>query len=95
MYLYYEKENNKYANKFFKMSKRNIIKIITIFFWGYLGLSLIFTLKDFFMSPDWNQIVMQYSKSEIITKCTSYIIIRFYIKKHSSNFYIFRNQISY
>ena len=77
--------------KFLRMSKRNIIKIVTVCFWGYLAFSLILVLKEFFMTPNWNQFVMQYSKSEIIIECIIYIIARCHIKKYTSHFNIFRN----
>ena len=73
------------------MSKRNIIRIITLCFWIYLGFSLISILQEIFMSPDWEQAIMQYSKYEIIIRCVIFIITRFHFKKHANHFNIFRN----
>ena len=56
------------------MSKRNIIKIATACFWGYLAVSLMFILKEVFLTPDWSQIVTEYSQIEIIIECAIYIV---------------------
>lgn len=71
------------------MSKRNIIKIATVCFWGYLGLSLVSVLKEIFLTPNWSQIVTQYSQLEIILECTIFIISRCDIKKSTNYFNIF------
>lgn len=57
-------------DKFLRMSKRNMIKVITICFWGYMLLSLIFILKEafleldlslgeVFLELDWSQVSIQ------------------------------------
>ena len=76
--------------KFLIMSKRNIIKIITVCFWCYMAISLTSILKDFFITPNWNQIAMQYSKFEIIMECITYVIGRFNFRKFTSYINIFR-----
>ncbi len=86
-----DKEITKMKYKFLKMSKRNILKIITCCFWGYLTLSLILTLREVFLSPDWSQIIMQYSKAEIIIECIFFIITRCYFTKCTDYFNIFRS----
>ena len=60
------KKTNELNHKILKMSRRNIIKIATVCFWGYLGLSLISILKELFLTPNWSQIVTQYSQLEIM-----------------------------
>ena len=72
------------------MSKRNIYKIATVCFWGYLGLSVIAVLKEVFLTPNWIQIVTQYSTLEIIIECSIYIIGRSCFKKSTIYFNIFR-----
>lgn len=81
---------NEIKYKFLRMSKRNIIKFITVCFWGYMTLSLIFTLKEVFFAPDWNQIVMQYSQAEIIIECIIFIVGRCSFRKSTYYFNIFR-----
>lgn len=63
-------------NIILKMSKRNIIKTVTICFWIYLGISLILILKNIFLVPDWNQIVVEYSKFQIIVECLVATFVR-------------------
>ena len=75
--------------KILKISKRNIIKIATVCFWGYFALSLISILKELFLTPNWSQIVIQYSQLEIILECTIFIIGRCDFKKFASYFNIF------
>ncbi len=77
--------------KFLRMSKKNILKITTISFWIYMAVSLTFTLREFFLAPNWNQVVMQYSQSEIITECAIFIVTRCSFKKFASYFNIFRS----
>lgn len=83
------KKTDELKQKVLKMSKRNIIKIATVCFWGYLGLSLISVLKEVFLTPNWSQIVTQYSQLEIILECTIFIIGRCDFKKSTSYFNIF------
>ena len=63
-------------NIILKMSKRNIIKTVKICFWIYLGNSLILILKNIFLVPDWNQIVVEYSKFQIIVEYLVAIFVR-------------------
>ena len=83
------KKTDELKYKILKMSKRNIIKIATICFWGYLGLSLIAVLKEVFLTPNWSQIATQYSQLEIILECTIFIIGRCDFKKSTNYFNIF------
>ena len=77
--------------KFFRMSKKNILKIITMSFWVYMAVSLTITLREVFLAPNWNQVVMQYSQSEIITEYAIFIVSRYSFKKFSSYFNISRS----
>lgn len=88
-------KTNTIKRKLFILSKRNIIKILTVFLIGYLGLSLILSLKNLFLTPNWSQIVIQYSRLEIFIECFIYIINRFGFKKLTSHFNIFRIYIWY
>ena len=74
--------------KFFRISKRNILKIITISFWIYMAVSLAFILKEILLNPNWNQVVMQNSKSEIIIECANFIVARCSFTKFASYFNI-------
>lgn len=84
------KKINELKYKILNMSKRNIIKITRICFYGYMGLSLIFVLRETFFTPNWNQLVTQYSQSEIILECAISIIVRCIFKKYTCHFIIFR-----
>ena len=83
------KKTDELKHKILKGSKRNIIQIATICFWGYLGLSLISILKELFLTPNWSQRVTQYSQVEMILECTIFIIGRCDFKKLTSYFNIF------
>ena len=83
------KKTHELKQNVLKMFKRNIIKIATVCFWGYLGISLIYILKEVFLTPNWSQIVTQYSQLEIILECTIFIIGRFDFKKSASYSNIF------
>ena len=50
--------------KLLRISKKNILKTITIIFWIYMLFSLIFALKEVFSDPNWQ--LIQYSQIEII-----------------------------
>ena len=80
---------SKIKYKFLRMSKKNILKIVTISFWIYMAVSLTFTLKEVFLDPNWNQVVIQYSQSEIIIECATFIVARCSFKKSASYFNIF------
>ena len=58
------------------MTKRKTIKIIKICFWGYMVISLLFTLKKVFLTPESIQNVKQYSEAEIVIYCCISIIDR-------------------
>lgn len=83
------KKINEIRYKILRMTKRNIIKIVTVLFWCHLGTSLILVLKEVFWTPNWNQIVTQYYKLEIILECFIYIVSRCGFKKSTSYFNIF------
>lgn len=83
------KKTDELKHKILRMSKRKIIKIATGCFWGYLGISLTLVLKDIFFTPNWGEIVKQYSTIEIFIECFIYIIGRCHFKKSISYFYIF------
>ena len=83
------KKTDELKHKIIKMSKKNIIKIATGCFWGYLGVSLILVLKEVFLAPNWSQIVKQYSQLEIFIECSTYIIGRCHFKKSILYFNIF------
>lgn len=76
--------------KFLIMSKRNIIKIITICFWGIMLFSLIVTLNEIIFEPDWGNVLNQYSKTEIILECSIYLVARCNFKESKTYFNIFR-----
>ena len=73
------------------MSKRNILRTLTISFWIYMAVSLTFTLREVFLDPDWNQVVMQNSQSEIIKKYVIFVIARCRFKRYAMYFNIFRS----
>ena len=57
--------------KFYRISKKNILKTITIIFWLYMAVSIIFTLKEFMLDPNWYQILAPNSQFEIIARYSS------------------------
>lgn len=63
---YYNVINNISKEKFCNETKKKIINIVTICFWGYIGIYLIFALKEVFLDSDWNEMSKQYSTLEII-----------------------------
>lgn len=75
-----EEKVREVKQKFLIMSKRNIIKIITICFWGIMLFSLIVTLNEVFFETNWGQALSQYSKIEIILECFIFIVSRCNIK---------------
>lgn len=83
------KKINEIKSKVLRSSKTNVIKIVTVCFWGYLAISLISVLKEIFLTPNWSQIATQYSQLEIIIECSIYIIGRCGFEKSTSYFNIF------
>lgn len=83
------KKISELKDKILKMSKRNIIKIVTACFCGYLGFSLVLALKELFLPQNLSQIITQYSKLEIIVECFGYILARCNFKQFTNYFIIF------
>lgn len=77
-------------NRLLRMSKRNMIKVITVYFWISIVLSLIFTVKEVFLELSWAQASIQ-SSAEIIIEYSIFIVGRGNIKKYTTYFNIFRS----
>lgn len=65
-------------DKIIKMSKRNILKTITICFWIYMLFSAVGTLISIIVSPEWSTAILEYSLAEIIVECAFFFITRCY-----------------
>lgn len=88
------KRINEIKYKLLRMSKRNILKIVTGCFWGYMALSLVLTLKEAFLELNLNQIEMQYFKFEInveFVELVIFIVGRCSFEKFTSYFNVFRD----
>lgn len=63
-------------DKIIAMSKRNILKTITICFWIYMFFSVVGTLISIASSPEWSTAILEYSLAEIIMECAIFFIAR-------------------
>lgn len=63
-------------DKIITISKRNILKIITICFWVYMLFSVVGTLISIASSPEWSTAILEYSLAEIIMECAIFFIAR-------------------
>ncbi len=63
-------------DKFLKISKRNILQVVRICFWCSIMYSLLLSVREIFLEPNWNEITLQYTKLEIIMECIFFIMQR-------------------
>lgn len=63
-------------DKFLRISKRNMLQVVRICFWCSIMYSLSLSVREILLEHNWNEVLLQYTKLEIIMECILFIIQR-------------------